>query len=131
LPAMADVHDQAGSELERSHAEALRELEEWLGHRRKPSILPPKLAELVATRGGVFTAAEARHRGFGPEMLRSAVASGAVVRVVRGVYTDRTTYSEASGSAGTAYDLRAAAAVARLRRTCLVSHESAAMVSDP
>lgn len=105
----------------------MRELAERLGP-LPDTILPAGLIAFASLRGDVFTAAEAAEHGFGRERLRAAVAAGEVVRIIRGVYADRSTYERAAETALTTYDMRAAAAVARMRRSCLVSHESAATV---
>ena len=95
---------------------------------RVDSVLPPDLLGLALRSGGVFTTSQAVAHGLTHERLRRAVERGEIERVGRGIYADRLTYAAAQASPFSAYDLRAAAAVTRLRRACLVSHESAAAV---
>lgn len=88
---------------------------------------PPALSALMATQGGVFTAAQAREHGLTDDdvqrMRRGPQASLSTLR--RGVYALRAVYAEASPQQQHAMNV--AALHHRLGRGAVLSHDSAAV----
>lgn len=76
---------------------------------------------------GVITAGEARDSGLTPSEITALVHGGSLVRVRRGVYADGEVWRAADEFRGRPL-LRVRAAVARLQRGWVLSHDSAAFV---
>jgi very-short-patch-repair endonuclease len=81
-----------------------------------------RLRALAAQRGGVFTRQDALNCGFTPDAIRHALETGRWRALHKGVYVETALFDASTESAR--HTVLVAAALARLKRHAVASHES-------
>jgi hypothetical protein len=89
----------------------------------------PGVGAIFAASGGLITRTQALDLGLSPERIRSLINHGEWVWVRRGVYCDARVWTEADEYVGRPR-IRARAAILTMRRSWVLSHDSAAHELD-